>query len=306
MNLLVTGAWRDAETYIPLLQERGNQVAFLPNEAGALPCDPAWVEGVVCNGLFLYHDIQKFTSLRYVQLTSAGFDRVPAAYLAKRGVTLKNARGVYSIPMAEHAVAMTLYFYRNLRLFAQQQKNKVWQKDRNLRELSGRTVCIIGCGSVGTECAKRFCAFGCEVIGLDIDPAEKEGFQKVNDIKNREAVLCAADVVILTLPLTEHTKGMADETFLRSLKDGCLLVNIARGGIIRTDALIKALRERELYAALDVFEEEPLDADSPLWSMENVLITPHNSFVSDKIGDRLSRLIAEGLEAASDSQTDRR
>ena len=295
MNLLITGAWRNAVQYCDTLKENAHQIIYMQNESDALPCDPAWVEGVVCNGLFLYHDVQAFTSLRYVQLTSAGYDRVPVDELLQRGVTLKNARGVYSIPMAEHAVAAALYFYRNLRFFADNQQNHTWQKDRDLRELNGATVCVIGCGSVGAECAKRFAAFGCEVLGLDIDTAPKDFFRQIHPIDALNDILGAADVVVLTLPLTEKTKGLVDEAFLHSLKDGCLLINIARGGIVCTDALITALSKRRICAALDVFEEEPLCGDSPLWSMENVLITPHNSFVSDKTADRLARLILSGL-----------
>lgn len=295
MNLLLTGAWRDAGKYFEYLEASGHKIAFLQNEADPLPCEYEWVQGVVCNGLFLHHDVRAFTSLQYVQLTSAGYDRVDVGYLSEKGAELHNARGVYSAPMAEHAVAAVLYFYRNLRLFMRQQKDKVWQKDRNLRELSGAAVCIVGCGSVGQECAKRFSAFGCDVIGIDLNPTEKDGFERIDGIADLKKSIGLADVVVLTLPLTDQTEGLVEETFLNTLKEGCILVNIARGGIVRTDALINTLSKRKLYAALDVFEEEPLSADSPLWSMENVLITPHNSFISDRIHERLSRCILHGL-----------
>lgn len=303
MNLLLTGAWRDAKKYIPLLEEFGHRVVFMQNEADALACDPGWVEGAVCNGLFLSHDPDDFVSLRYVQLTSAGFDRVPLEQFTRRGVTVNNARGVYSIPMAEHAAASVLYFFRHGKSFFEKQKLHLWQKDRDLRELSGSTVCIIGCGSVGTECAKRFGAFGCKVFGIDIDCSQKQYYDRIDPIEEMYRVISLADAVILTLPLTESTAGLADERFFDCLKDGCVLVNIARGGIVRTDALIKALSERELYAALDVFEEEPLDEISPLWETENVLITPHNSFVSDKTADRLSALILKGLTGRTGGDT---
>lgn len=303
MNLLLTGAWRDAKKYIPLLEKHGHKVVFMQNEADALPCDPGWVEGAVCNGLFLSHNAESFSSLRYVQLTSAGYDRVSLEDFIRRGVTVNNARGVYSIPMAEHAVACVLYFFRHGKGFFEKQKQHLWQKDRDLRELCGSTVCIIGCGSVGTECAKRFSAFGCKVIGIDTESSQKQYYDRIDQIEETDRAISRADAVILTLPLTESTAGLADERFFGALKDGCVLVNIARGGIVCTDALIKALSERELYAALDVFEEEPLDEASPLWEMENVLVTPHNSFVSDKTADRLSELILKGLTGRTGGDT---
>ena len=295
MNLLLTGAWRDAKKFIPLLEENGHKVVFMQYEQDELLCEPAWVEGVVCNGLFLSHSAEAFSSLSYVQLTSAGFDRVPLEYFQKRGITVNNARGVYSVPMAEHAVAAALDIYRHAGSFYENRSKHIWQKDRGLRELCGSMVCVIGCGSVGAECAKRFAAMGCEVVGVDINVFENEFFSKIFPIGDIYNVISGADVVILTLPLTDETRGLADERFFAALKDGCVIVNIARGAVIRAEALIKALGERELYAALDVFESEPLDPDDPLWAEPNVMITPHNSFVSDKTADRLNKKILAGL-----------
>ena len=296
MKLLLTGAWRDAQKHASLLSDMGHEIIFLQYEADPLPCDPREVEGVVCNSLFLHHDIRLFEKLRYIRLTSAGFDRVDTDYIASRGIELYNARGVYSIPMAEHAVAAVLNLYRHFASFVRRQEVRCWQKDRSLSELYGKTVCILGCGSVGTECAKRFAAFGCRVVGLDLVTQPKPSFETIYPISETEKAIAAADVVILTLPLTEQTEGMVDKAFLDTLKDGCVLVNIARGKLVDSAALIEELKKRRISAALDVFDEEPLPSDSPLWGMENVLITPHNSFVSDAVGDRLSRLIIEGLK----------
>lgn len=301
MNLLITGAWQDAAQHIPQLRAEGHQVVFMQNETDSLPCDPEWVEGVICNGLFLSHEIQLFTSLKYIQLTSAGLDRVPLDVIRAREIVLRNARGVYSIPMAEHAISATLYFYRKMQTFTENQTNCLWQKQRDLRELFGKTVVIIGCGSVGEECAKRFKAFGCEIIGVDEDDADRECFEKVYHNDRLHETIASADIVLLTLPLTPQTKGMVDNVFLESLKDGCVLINIARGGLIRCDALIQALSKREIYAALDVFDEEPLTESSPLWAMENVLITPHNSFVGEGNRQRLKNVILHNLSGVTNA-----
>lgn len=295
MELLITGAWRNAKQHIEALQALGYRVWFLQNEQDELPCDKKLIEGVVCNSLFLYHDISEFSSLRFIQLTSAGLDRVPVEHIQSRDIALYNARGVYSIPMAEHAVAAALQFFRNCRFFYENQQKRLWQKDRGLRELFGSTVCIIGCGSVGTECAKRFSAMGCKVYGIDLKPYDNLNYEKMTGLDTLEEVIAQADVVVLSLPLSQQTEKMADSRFFSALKNGCVLINISRGGIIDQDAFIKLLNEKELYAALDVFGNEPLDPDDPLWSMSNVLITPHNSFVGDGNNRRLDTLIMENL-----------
>ena len=99
MHLLLTGAWNEAEAHIPQLQKLGHEIVFLQQEADPLPCDPAWVEGTICNGLFLHHSIEVFPNLRFIQLTSVGFDRVPLDYVREKGIEIHNARGVYSVPM---------------------------------------------------------------------------------------------------------------------------------------------------------------------------------------------------------------
>ena len=295
MNLLITGAWQDAKEYIPRIESMGHRVVFLQQEKDNLPCVADWVEGMICNGLFLSHPIEQFSNLKYIQLTSAGFDRVPMDYVQAHSIEIHNARGVYSIPMAEFAVAGVLSIYKGLYKFHDQQKERRWEKNRNLRELAGKAIIILGCGSVGTECAKRFKAFGCTVIGVDLFPREDTNFDTVRPLAELEDLLPAADVLLLTLPLTEETKGLIGKNKLKKLKEDTVLVNIARGAVIDQ----KALEDWEGYAILDVFEEEPLPEDSPLWKKENVMITPHNSFIGDGNGKRLDDLILINLGRTS-------
>ncbi len=296
MNLLVTGAWSGAKENIESLEKMGHSVRFMQYEKDELPCGYDWVEGVVCNGLFLTHPIEKFTNLKYIQLTSAGFDRVPMDYVKKNHIEIHNARGVYSIPMAEFAIAGVLQLYKQSRFFCENQKAHKWEKHRGLMELSGKTVCIAGCGSVGTECAKRFEAFGCKVVGIDIAVREIEHFSRVYHLNDVKEVLSGADIAVITLPLTEETYHMFSKDMLDAMKPGAVLVNIARGALVDTDALIASLNSKLGGAVLDVFEEEPLDEKNPLWDMENVVVTPHNSFVGEENGNRLSRVIIDNLE----------
>ena len=290
MNLLITGAWQQAAEHFEEIRRMGHEIVFMQQEKDDLPCDSAWVEGVICNGLFLSHPIEQFANLRYIQLTSAGFDRVPMDYVQEHNIEIHNARGVYSIPMAEFAVAGVLSLYKELGEFRDQQKEHRWEKRRGLRELAGRTVVIVGCGSVGTECAKRFKAFGCKVIGVDLVGREDEQFDCILSLQELDDQLKQADVVVLTVPLTEKTRGLIDEMRLGLIHG--VLVNISRGAVVDQKALEKWNGE----AVLDVFEEEPLDAGSQLWDKENTMISPHNSFVGDGNNQRLSQLILENLK----------
>ncbi len=295
MKILVTGAWADAVAYISEIEEMGHEVVFLQNEKEALPCEYEDVEAIICNGLFLYHKIENFINLKYIQLTSAGYDRVPMDYIKEKGIKIFNAGGVYSIPMAEFALAGVLQLYKKLGFFCDNQKNHRWEKNREVIELNGKTVCIIGCGSVGTECAKRFSAFGCRVLGLDILSSDKVFFDEIETMEKLGDFVGQSDVVVLTLPLTEKTKHLINEKTLCFFKKNSVIVNIARGKIIETQALTEALENNLGGAVLDVFEDEPLEENSPIWDFENVIITPHNSFVSDGNSQRLRNLIFRNL-----------
>ncbi len=305
MNLLVTGAWHQARDNLEYMEKCGHQVAYLPDEKTTLPCEYAWVEGIIGNGIFLSHPIEKFVNLTYIQLTSAGFDRVPMDYVIEHNITIYNARGVYSIPMAEYAVCGVLTLYKQTSAFFANQQRHVWEKRRDLKELFGQTVCILGCGSVGTECAKRFEAFGCTIIGIDISLEAHSYFSKIYRMDEIDAVLKMADIVVITLPLTKQTRHMFDAAMFHNMKRDAVLVNIARGAIVDTAALITALQEKLYGAVLDVFEEEPLATDSSLWEMGNVIITPHNSFVGDGNGKRLASVIINNLHQWRNSENEK-
>ena len=284
MNLLITGAWNEAEKHFPLLTESGHSLCFLQQEKDPLPCDPAWVEGVICNGLFLYHAIESFPRLRYIQLTSAGFDRVPMDYVRENRIEIHNARGVYSVPMAEFVLASVLERYKELSLFRAQQEEHLWKKRRGLRELAGKKVVIVGCGDVGAACAKRFQAFDASVVGVNRTVREVSSFDAVVGMDSLEDELQSADIAVVTVALTDETRGLVKA---RLLKPDAILVNISRGATVElTDARCELL--------LDVFENEPLEEQSELW--DRAIITPHNSFVGDGNADRLWHVIRENLE----------
>lgn len=295
MNLLVTGAWNKAKENIENLKSMGHEVVYMQQEKDVLPCNYEWVEGVICNGLFLSHPIEKFVKLQFIQLTSAGFDRVPMDYVKALDIEIHNAKGVYSIPMAEFAITGVLQLYKQRGFFYVNQKQKKWEKHRDQLELNGKTVCIIGCGDVGTECGKIFRAFGCKVMGVNRTFKTIEQFDKIASLSDLDSILPNVDIVVLTLALTDETYHLMNAVRLAKVKSTVIIVNIARGAIVDTNALVEALPNLG-GAVLDVFEEEPLAESSPLWNMENVIVTPHNSFVGDGNETRLSAVIMKNIE----------
>lgn len=296
MKLLLTGAIKYSEEQLNALKAKGFEITFVQNELEELSIDCSQFDAVVCNNLFLHNPPEKFTNLKAVQLTSVGFDRVPVGYLASKGIALFNARGVYSTPMAEWVILKILEIYKRSAEFYAQQKKKIWKKHRDLLELTDKRVLILGTGSVGTECAKRLRAFNARIIGMDIYDNGSEYIDEFYPMEELSSVLPTADVVILSLPLTDKTKGLMGKENLSLMKENSVLINVARGAIIDQQALVETLSEDNLLGvALDVFEEEPLSESSPLWTHPRVIVTPHNSFVSDGNSGRLFSLICQNL-----------
>lgn len=295
MNLLITGAFSCTEEQINEIKKLGHEVVFMQYEKDELPCEYSWVQGIIGNGIFLFHPIEKFTSLKFIQLTSAGFDRVPMDYVKEKGIRIFNARGVYSIPMAEFALCGVLALYKKMDFFLQNQKEHRWDKHRGVLELYSKNVLVVGAGNVGQECAKRFTAMGCTVYGADIYPVQSEAFIEVLPMTELDNLLAEADVVILTLPLTDETRYLFNKSKFEKMKNGAVLVNISRGAVVNTDDLVNALKEKLGGAVLDVFETEPLDNQSQLWDIENVIITPHNSFVGEGNNKRLFECVHKNL-----------
>lgn len=297
MNLLLTGCFKYSDKQMNMLRSLGYSVYFMQQEKEELPIEAAEVDATVCNGLFLSHDIDIFTRLKLIQLTSAGFDRVPVGKIKERGIEVYNARGVYSKPMAEWAVFRVLEHYKQGWFFRKEQDTTKWTKHRGLREVSGTKVAVVGAGNVGQEVAKLFQSFGAETTGFDIHTDETAGFDHMALTETLCERVCEYDIVVVTAPLLPSTQGLISREVLLAMKQDAILVNIARGGLIDEQALCEVLAERkDLFAALDVFETEPLVEKSPLWRMDNVAISPHNSFVSNGNNARMFKVMYENLK----------
>lgn len=293
MNVLVTGAFQLNSEELAMLEAAGHKVFTHPDER--VPVEqPGRYEAVVCNGLFLYSPIENFANLRLIQLTSAGLDRVPLDYIRAHGIELHNALGVYSVPMAEFAIGGILQLYKQSRFFTTNQAQHRWEKHRGLLELSGKRVCILGCGDVGREIAKRLKAFDCRITGVNRTVRVLPDFDKVLPLDKLPDAAAVCDILICCIALTPETRGIVNKEVFNRLPADAVFVNVARGALADGAALTAWLQSGG-HAVLDVFEEEPLPETSPLWDMENVILTPHNSFVGDGNRARLWVTIKENL-----------
>ena len=245
MKLLLTGAFNYSAEQIKSLRAVGNDIIFVQDERVPLDIDVSEIEGVICNGLFLYNDIKQFKNLKYIQLISAGYDRIPFDYIKDKKIKVFNARGVYSVPMAEFAIGGILQLVKRFDLFYENKKKHVWNKSRTLGELFGKTSVIVGAGNIGSEIAKRLKAFDMTVIGVDIFNDSRLYFDKIELLDNLDDQLKIADIVILTLPLTDSTANMFDKTKFSIMKDTSIFVNVARGQLVNENDLIDALTTKE-------------------------------------------------------------
>lgn len=297
MKTLITRKMKLTAEERVCLQQLGLEITFWPDEAAEVP-DPEQYEAVIGYDLFRHNPIERFTALKYLQITSAGTDHLPLDEIRRRGIRLNNARGVYSVPIAEFALCGVLQIYKKSRQFAANQAAHTWQRLLGIQELAGKCVVIIGVGSIGNEIAKRFAAFDAEIVGVDIARVKSPYFKEILLADKLDEALNQADIVVLTLPLLPGTSRMFDAARLAQIKPGALFVNVARGAIVEQSALEAALSAGSLQGAvLDVFEDEPLAPASPLWDMPNVLVTPHNSFLAESNNRTMFRVVFNNLQA---------
>jgi phosphoglycerate dehydrogenase-like enzyme len=247
----------------------------------------------------LDHVLERAPRLRWVHSISAGVDRVVTPLARERGLLVTNARGVFSPPIAEYVVLMCLAIARRLPQLLDLQRERTWQPLRG-EELSGLTVGIVGYGSIGAEVARLLEPFGTRIVATRRRPELGSGGRanvEVWGIDRLHDLLREAGIVLIAAPLTDETAGLIGPTELQEMPGHAWLINIARGRLIDETALRRGLANGWIAGAvLDVFDEEPLPADSPLYDTPNLVITPHTSWSSDKVVERSIDLFVANLE----------
>ncbi len=252
------------------------------------PCNPATLEAA--------------KSLHWMQAFSVGVERcVGVPGLIERGIVLTNMQRTSGPPIAEHAIAMVLGLARGLPQYARHQNEARWKDESadqdGMREIAGRTLLVVGLGGIGTEVARRAHALGMRVIATRNSSREGPRFvAKVGLSNELHALAAEADVVVNATPLTPETSGIFNAAFFAAMKPGGYFVNVGRGKSVVTDDLVAALKTGQLGGAgLDVTEPEPLPDGHPLWSLRNVIITPHVAAASDVQDQRYWILVVENL-----------
>jgi phosphoglycerate dehydrogenase-like enzyme len=261
-------------------------------------------------------DLTRVPGLRWLQVRSAGVDHLAADPPWQKGVTVTNARGVYAIPMAEYVTGMVLRIHQPTAAWAADQADHRW-RDFETGPLAtivrGTTAVLLGYGSIGREVARQLAALGVRIIAVKPRPelrhdgsyrvpgtGDPDGTipERIVDVGALEAVAAEADLLVLTLPLTDASRGVVDRRVLAALPPRAWLINVSRGPLVDEAALIDALRAGRLAGAvLDVFATEPLPVDDPLWEAPNVVITPHISgstyeFLDDLVVENVRRYVA--------------
>jgi len=222
--------------------------------------------------------VQRAPKLRWIHSTAAGVDQLLHPEVLEREIVITSSSGIHQ-PLVEHVFAMVLALTRRLHIAIRNQMHRRWERRQAMGdEVRGKTMGVLGLGHIGAEIAEKAHVFGMRVIGTKRTPAAVPYVDRIYPPDELREVLRASDVVVIALPLTPDTRGLLGEAAFRAMKRTALVINIGRGPIVQEAALVQALQDGWIGGAgLDVFEREPLPADSPLWGMEHVIITPHVS-----------------------------
>jgi len=247
--------------------------------------------------------------LRWVHATSAGAgEQVGKAGLspdALERVVITTSSGVHAVPLAEFAILGLLAVAKELPRLIEDQRARAWPEVRRpVRELSGQTLFLLGLGEIGREVARLGKALGMRTVGFRrTEGPPPEWVDEVHGPQRLAELAGQADAMVVSLPMTEQTAGLVDRATIERLPASCIFVNIGRGGVVDEPALIDALRDRRIAGAvLDVFATEPLPADSPLWTLPNVLVTPHAAALSARENERIAELFADNLRRYLDGR----
>lgn len=223
------------------------------------------------------HDEMFFDS-SWVHCIRSGIDEFPLERYAETGTQLTNSAGIHATPIGETVAGMMLSFARRLHRYRDHQRRKEWRVEPydGSFSLSGETVCVVGLGTLGTGVVRRANALGMDVLGVRRAPVPTQNVDTLYHPDELEEAISDARFVVLCVPLTDETEGMIGATEFAAMREDGILINVARGGVVDSEALISALvTEAIAGAGLDAFVEEPLPAQSPLWEFDEVIITPH-------------------------------
>jgi phosphoglycerate dehydrogenase-like enzyme len=236
-------------------------------------------------------------NLKWIQAITAGVDNLPLKEINDRRIILTNARGIHKIQMAEFTIAAMINFARNFHLMHRNQIKGVWDRSVPQAEIYGKVVGIIGLGSIGEEIARKASFFGMRVLGVRKNPQAMKYVDQVYGIEEMDAVFKESDYIINLLPLTAGTQKIINKDYFSAMKKTACFINIGRGPTVNQADLVDALKSNQIGGLVaDVYEDEPLPEDSPLWKLENVMLAPHIAGVSPNYMKRAMDVIRHNLK----------
>lgn len=281
-----------AATLAERLPDHEVRVARTPERERTLVEGARTVTGVEFSEALL----DRAANLELFACAYAGYDHLPLDGMAEAGVAVTTAAGLHGPNVAEQAIGFVLTFARRLQEGWRRQQRREWRAYPT-GELAGSTVGIVGLGAIGQAIARRLDGFGVETIGVRHSPGKGGPTDTVLGYGELDEALTRVDYLLLACPLTAETRSLVGAAALSMLPPEAVLVNVARGEVVDTDALVGALRRNQIGgAALDVTDPEPLPSDHPLWTFENVLVTPHNAGFTPNYHDRLADIVGENVE----------
>lgn len=238
------------------------------------------------------------TNLKWIQNKAAGVDFLDLESLKEKNVLLTSGSGIYSIPIAESVFGMLLAYTRGIKEAVKNQLTHTWDDSESLIEVHGKTIIIVGTGSIGTEIGRVAKAFNMKTIGINSNGHAAESMDETYSQEELKVQASKADILVNCLPLTKKTTYFYNDEMFESFKNKTLFINIGRGQSVEEPSLIRALDNGKVaFAGLDVFDQEPLAEDSPLWNRKEILITPHTSGFTEKLEKRLFAIFETNLKA---------
>ena len=256
---------------------------------------------VVTGGDLSAEELERAEKLRYFACSSAGYEHLPLDALADADVAVTNAAGVHGPNVAEYVLGALLSFERDFFEARHRQQRREWRSYR-AGELAGSRVVVVGMGAIGQAIVERLQGFDVETVGVRYSPSKDTPTDAVYAYDEIEEATADADALALACPLSQETRGLVGREVFANLDPDATVVNVARGPVVDTEALVRALRTNAIGAvALDVSDPEPLPEDHVLWGFDNVLITPHNAGHTPAYFDRLADIVAENVERANET-----
>lgn len=296
MQLTTIGIDPSVSTVFPpqiLLEE----LQDLPVDVAILDDTPESIHS--CEGVVTFVHRESFLDIEWVHSIQAGVDRFPLEQFREENVVLTNSTGIHGDAIGETVAGYVLALARRLHEHIGNQQHSNWSQPGwdDAWTIAGERACIVGLGGLGRGIVDRLSGLGLDITGVRRTPTPEPGVERVYTPSNLETAVADARFVALAVPLNEQTRNSIDADVFAAMRDDAYLINVARGGVVDQDALVNALENDTIAgAALDVFETEPLPESSPLWDMENVIISPHCGAFTRDYYNHIAALVRESVE----------